>query len=70
MDKNGIIPTPKKVQGITDFKAPTDQKETLRYLVTLNYNQQSLPKLTAVFQPLYAAATRKFKKGKKFKWTP
>ena len=50
VDKNGIIQTPKKVQGITDFKAPTDQKET--YLVMLNYNQQSLPKLAAVLQLL------------------
>ena len=37
VNANGIIPMPKKVQGITDFKAPTNQKETLRYLGMLNY---------------------------------
>ena len=68
-NENGIIPMPKKVQGITAFKAPTNQKETLRYLGMLNYYRQSLPKIAAVLQPLHPAATKKLEKGEKFTWT-
>ena len=66
VDKHGIIPTPKEVQGITDFKELTDQKGVLRYLGMLNY---SLPKIAAILQPLYATATKKLERGQKFVWT-
>ena len=36
----------------------------------LNYYRQSFQKITAVLQPLYAAATKKLEKGEKFIWTP
>ena len=66
IDRHSIVLTPKKVQGIPDFKAPTDQKGTLRYLGMLNYYRQSLPKIAAVLQALYTAATKRLKKGKEF----
>ena len=69
VNENGIIPKPKKVQGITDFKAPTNQKEMLRYLGMLNYYPQSLPKIAATLHPLYAGATKKLEKGETFTWT-
>ena len=70
VDRNGIVPTPKKVQGILDFEAPTDQKSTLRYLDMLNYYRQSQPKMAAVLQPLYTAAAWQLEKDDKFVWTP
>ena len=67
VNRNGIVPTPKNLPGISDFKAPRDQKSTLRYLGMFNYC--SLTKIGAVLQLLNTVATKWLGKGEKLVWT-
>ena len=48
----GILPTPAKVQGITDFERPTSVKAVQRFLGMVNYYRRFIPKHSDITDPL------------------
>ena len=53
IDKNGIYPDPKKLQGITEAPAPQNVQELRSYLGLVNYYNKFIPNCSSVFKPLY-----------------
>ena len=72
----GIVPLPRKLEALKNFKNPTTQKDVLHFCGALNYFRTSLKGIkkegrwhsaAEVLQPLYAVGTEKFPAKTKFK---
>ncbi len=63
--KDGILPSPKKIQAITDTSAPTTKKQVRSFVGLVNYYRDFVPNLTDLIEPLQELA----REGTSFEWT-
>ena len=61
----GVLPNKKKVQAITDWPTPKDQKDLRRWLATANYYRKYVENYSKIAHPLNALLG----KDTKFLWT-
>ena len=63
--RNGIIPQPKKIQGICNLAQPTNMNEWWGSVRVINFYKEMYPQQAHVLQAL----TEHTGKGRKFEWT-
>jgi len=69
INREGIKPDPKKIQGIMDIERPTTTTEIRRLLGIVQYYRDLWPRRSHILTPLTEAAAGG-KKHSKIKWTP
>ena len=55
INKQGIQPTPQKIQIIKDFPKPTNLKELQRFIGMINFCNRFIPKMAVILQPIINA---------------